>query len=423
MSETRNIPSEDGELIEIVVGLTPFAELSRLMMLGIASGNNQIVWTAQAAPNGPWSGTLAPVTTDHAYILLGTGATVDGRVAMAALTAGSPAEVHYIDEALEQDPGGAERWNAPVSLGIPSGVAGFEQIVMGRDPSGRIEVFGVDANAGTVWWCYQNPLQIVEKTEWVTPPGSDEPIEVTVQTYEPPATPWSSWIALSSDDDIARISLVNDASGRIMLLAIGRNPSITPVYVNAQTELQALTVGDWTGWTRIDDAASGTAHSIPCGVLDATGAVNIFMVGDQNEVVQLRQALPDQPGWSEWTRPGMTGTPLVNVTAGFDGEGLIMLVAIDENKGVWANLQTAVPTQRWNGWQKVATAPGFGLAAMDYNSDGRLSYFQADSGPDSVSLISQTALNSTTWSAGWTQIAASGIFTYGIVRDLTPPNS
>ena len=158
-------------------------------------------------------------------------------------------------------------------------------------------------------------------------------------------------------------------------------------------------------------------------VLDDTGAINIFMVSSDNEVTQLRQTVPDEEGWSEWTKPGMTDTTLINVTSGFDGDGLIMLVAVAQDGGIWANLQTHVAGQRWNGWQKIATASGFGLAAMDYNSDGRLSYFLGASQNNSVSVISQTALNSTTWGAGWSQIASSGIFTYGIVRDLTPPDS
>jgi hypothetical protein len=422
MSQTRQIPGEHGDLIDIEVGETPFAELSRLMMVGISADNNQLVWTAQATPNGPWTGTLTPVDTGYAYIVLGTGSTLDGRVAMVAQTTGSPASVHYIDEAVQQAPGGGQRWNAPHDLGMPDGLAGFQQLVLGRGPSGRVEVYGVDADSGIVWWCYQNPMTTETRTETVTPPGTDTPIEVTVEVLVPPATLWSSWVGLPAGD-VARISLVNDASGRIMLIAIGRNPDETPVYVNAQTALQALDLGDWTGWQRVDDAASGTAKSLPCGILDDTDAVNIFMVSSDNEVSQLRQAVPDEEGWLGWTKPGMTSATLINVTSGFDGDGLIMLVAVAQDGGVWANLQTHVAGQRWNGWEKIATASGFGEAAMDYNSDGRLSYFLGASQNNSVSVISQAARNSTTWGAGWSQIAPSGILTYGIVHDLTPPES
>lgn len=184
-----------------------------------------------------------------------------------------------------------------------------------------------------------------------------------------------------------------------------------------------LPAGDWSGWERVDDATSGTARSLPCGVLDTTGAVNLFMVSSNGGVVQLRQTLPDQPGWSEWSRPGIAISEPVDVTAGFDGNGLIMLVAETADDGVWANLQVDVPQQLWHGWQKIATTTGPGPAAMDYNSDGRLSYFQENAQSGSVAMITQSALNSTTWSAGWTTIATSEIVSYGIVRDLTPPRA
>jgi hypothetical protein len=422
MSLTRQIPGEFGEPIDIEVGETPFAELSRLMLVGLDGATDQIVWTAQTVPNGPWSGTLSAIDTGHSYGLLGAGSTLDGRVAMVAQTTGSPASVHFIAETAGQDAAGVQRWDPPQDLGMPDGVDTFRQLVMGRDAAGRVEVFGIESDPGVVWWCYQNPLATETRRETVTPPGTTEPIEVTVQVAVAPATRWSPWIALPAGD-VARISLVNDASGRIMLVAVGRNEDATPVYVNAQTSLQALAAGDWSGWERVDDATSGTARSLPCGVLDTTGAVNLFMVSSNGGVVQLRQTLPDQPGWSEWSRPGIAISEPVDVTAGFDGNGLIMLVAETADDGVWANLQVDVPQQLWHGWQKVATTTGPGPAAMDYNSDGRLSYFQENAQSGSVAMITQSALNSTTWSAGWTTIATSEIVSYGIVRDLTPPRA
>ena len=50
-----------------------------------------------------------------------------------------------------------------------------------------------------------------------------------------------------------------------------------------------------------------------------------------------------------------------------------------------------------------------------------LSYFQGETGTNGVKFISQMSPGSTHWSTGWTMLADNGIFTYGIVRDLTPP--
>ncbi|WP_349362433.1 MAG: hypothetical protein ABL307_08575 [Roseitalea porphyridii] len=407
----------DGETDETE---TPFAELSRLMVVAIDSGqDDKLVWTAQTGPNGPWSGTWATIS-DTAYLVMATGVTTDGRVAIAAQTATDPA-VHYIDEA-PQGPGGAERWNAPVDLGLPEGVDGLVQLVMTRDAGGRIEIFGVDGTDGTVWFIYQNPDRIVDKTEQIIPPGQSEPVTVHVKVPEPPEQPWSAWQALTGDG-IGRLTIVNNADGRIMLVATGSNPDATPVYVNQQTQPVALTAAQWSGWTRIDDAASGTAGSQPAAVLDREGAVNIFMVGDLAQVVQIRQDPPGGKQWSAWARPGMTGTVMFNVTAAFDGNGLIVLAGIGEHGELFTNLQVDALRQQWLGWQQVGKVPGFGLLMMDYNADGRLALFQSDSRARSLSFVDQYTVDSTSWNAGFTQLAAEGIVTYGVVRDLTPPGA
>lgn len=399
----------------------PFTELSRLMLVGIdANQNNNILWTAQVAPNGAWNKIYAPVNT-NSYLVLGTGSTMDGRVAMAALTKSAPVTVHYIDEA-PQGPGGEERWNAPVDLGLPAGATGLVQLAMQRDANGRVEIFGVDGTTGHVWWIYQNPPKIVDKTEQVTPPGSTTPITVHVQVSEPPDTPWSSWTQLPGDG-IARMTVVNDVNSRITIVATSQNPQATEVYVNTQTADIALTASDWTGWTRIDNAASGNAGSVPTAVLDPDGFLNIFMVGNNAQVVQIRQTQPAATTWSQWHQVSMINAAVVNVVSAFDGHGDIVIVALDENLGLHANYQTDVQSQVWSGWQQIAIAPDFGLVAIDYNADGSLSYFQGESKIDGVKYISQVAPDSTHWSAGWTMLADNGIFTYGIVRDLTPPET
>ncbi|WP_139112648.1 hypothetical protein [Hoeflea olei] len=421
MSEaaTTEAPGDTATVPGQQPAIAPFAELSRLMLVGIdANQGHHILWTAQAVPNGPWNKVYAPVNADTSYLVLGTGSTTDGRVAMAALTRAEPAAVHYIDEA-PQAPGGEERWNAPVDLGLPSGVAGFVQLAMQRDADGRVEIFGVDGAAGGVWWIYQNPSRLVERTEEVVPPGSTTPITVQGMVTEPPQTPWSDWIRLPGEG-IARLTVANDVTGRIALVATGNDPQATAVYVNAQMRDPALAAADWTGWTRIDTAASGTAGAVPTAVLDPAGCLNIFMVGARAQVVQTRQTEPGASTWSDWHQVSLIGAAVVNVVSAFDGAGNIVLMALDENLGLHANCQSDARRQVWSGWQQVGVAPGFGLAAMDYNADGALSYFQGESATDGVQFVSQVAPNSSHWSAAWTTLADTGIFTYGIVRDLTP---
>lgn len=423
MSETARteIELEDGVIFpggEPTV--TPFAELSRLMLVGIDRGqDNHILWTAQTRPNGPWDTIYAPVDTAYSYLVLGTGSTMDGRVAMVALTENAPVTVHYIDEA-PQGPGGEQRWNAPVDLGLPTGVDGLVQLAMLRDANGRIEIFGVDGATGNVWWKFQNPPKIVETTEEVTPPGSTTPITVHVRVPAPPDTPWSDWLQLPGAG-ISRVTATNDINSRITLVGIGTDPQATEVFVNTQTKDTALAPPDWTGWTRIDDAASGFAGSIPTAVLDSDGCLNVFMIGNRSQVMQTRQVEPSATSWSAWHQVSLIDAAVVNVVSAFDRSGDIVIAALDENLGVHANYQTDVAKQTWSGWHQIAVAPDFGHVALDYNADGSLSYFQGESKTGGVQFISQIAPDSTHWTAGWTMLADNGIVTYGIVRDLTPP--
>ena len=400
---------------------TPFAELSRLMVVAIdPDRDDRLCWNAQTAPNGPWGTAWTPVS-DTAYILLGTGATMDGRVAMVAQTEASPPAVHYIDEA-PQGPGGSERWNAPINLGMPDGAAGFVQLAMTRDTDGRIEVFGVDEADGNVWWIHRNPPKIVDRTEKVTPPGSTTPITVHVKVAEPPDEPWSAWIPLPGQH-VSRLTAASNADGRVVLIATGQDPKARAVHVNQQKAGTARSAADWTGWTRIDDAMSGTAGSQPTAALDRQGAVNIFMVGALAEVAYIRQHPPGGTGWTGWARPGMTGEVLSNVTAGLNGDGEIVLAAVGEQSQLFMNMQFDARFQQWTGWQRVARLPGFGEIAMDYNADGRLSFFGSNSRAGDLFLLSQVARDSTGWDAGFTVLADGGIGSYGVVRDLTPPGA
>ncbi|MEM8696426.1 MAG: hypothetical protein AAGE05_10435 [Pseudomonadota bacterium] len=397
--------------------VTPFAELSRLMVIGIgADEGNKLVWTAQTAPNGPWDTKWTPVN-DGSYDLLGTGTTTDGRVAMVVQTHDDKS-VQYIAE-KENNDGETKNWAAPVDLGMPDGLAGFVELTMTRDASGRIEIFGVDDSGGNVWWIYQNPPKIVDTTEQITPPGTEDPVTVQVQVAEPPDQPWSDWIPLPGET-VARITTANNADGRIMLIATGQDPEARALYVNNQTVETALAPDQWTGWKRIDNAHSGTAGSKPTAVLDRQGAVNIFMIGDLAEVVQIRQQPPGSDSWSAWARPGMTDSVLLNVTAAFDGDGDISLMAVGEHAQLFYNQQADSLTQKWSGWQQIGKVDDFGEIMMDYNADGRLTYFQGLSKTNGLAYVSQFVTDATSWDAGFVQFAASDISTYGVARDLTP---
>lgn len=403
------------------VDVTPTFELSRLMVIGIDAGNgDKLVWRAQVAPNAPWGPGWTPIN-DNGYGKLAGGATTDGRVAVVAQTNGSPRTVHYITEAEPVD--GQERWSAPVDLGLPQGLGGFVQFAMARDAGGRVEIFGVDDSGGNVWWIYQNPPKIVEKTIQVVPPGQTEPITITVYEPEPPDQPWSAWMPLAGSGANA-LTACNTADDRILLFALKKGDSPQqPLLTNAQKDLTTLQPDQWTGWQRIDTPAIGLPASVPTATLDTNGAVNVFAVADLAEVAQRRQSTGDGSHWDAWCRPGMIGQPVVGVVAALDGQNHIGLVAMDESRRLYGNLQTNADFQQWNTWQPINVAPDFGTLHMDYNADGRLSLFLLGGDSGKLWVLSQVALNSTAWDAGWTELAEGGLSHFTVVRDLTPPKA
>ncbi len=414
IAEDVVFPAPDGE------EGTPFSEFSRLMVVGISvKDNNNLVWKAQTSPNGPWGQDWHTIN-DQSYGVLGGGSTTDGRVAIVAQTE-NDRSVHYITE-NEKNIGQIQRWNPPFDLGMPEGLAGFIQLEMIRDAGGRVEIFGVDDSGGNVWWIYQNPPRIVDKTEQVVPPGQTEPITVHVKVEEPPLKPWSRWIPLAGET-VSSISVASNADGRILLLATGQDPRARQLFRNEQQDVTTLEPTQWTGWIRMDDAASGSAGSIPVAVLDTQGSVNVFMIGQNTNVVQTFQSPPGSDTWAPWSIPGMIATVQINVISGIDGDGHLSLLSLDENLHLSANQQIDAASQQWNGWQGIGKAPDFGALAVDYNADGRLSFFRGGGRSNSVTFISQVALDSTSWDAGWTSLAADGISRYAVVRDLTPPKS
>lgn len=398
--------------------ITPFAELSRLVVVGIeTAADNRLFWKSQIAPNGPFGPKWHPIGPTS-YNILSGGMTLGGQIAIVAQTSHDPS-VHLLIADETSDPP-FRNWRKPVDLGLPEGVTEFVQVAITTGPSGRMQIFGVDGKSGAVWWIYQNPDRVVEKTEEVIPPGDKKPITVHVMVPVPPLKPWSDWLKLDGKD-VSRISLGKNADGRVVLFGTGTNPKKREVFRNTQTSLKTLKVDQWSGWIRMDNEASGFAVSNPVAVLDTNGAVNLFMIGNYGEPVQIWQDPPGTDTWTAWSRPGMIGTAQANLAVGFDGGGHISLVATDADNLVSANQQSDVPRQQWNGWQGIGMAPGTGMLAINYNADGRLSLFLGGDPKDALTCVSQIAVDSTSWEAGWTPLSSESISRYTVVRDPNPP--
>ena len=159
-------------------------------------------------------------------------------------------------------------------------------------------------------------------------------------------------------------------------------------------------------------------------VVEADTVVAVLKCENALDFVRLDHRLEDRllegdPAGDHDVRRGGLQEAVELREEGVRGRG----VTLDENLVLYANTQTDAQSQSWSGWRQIGTAPGFGQAAMDYNADGSLSYFQGESRIDGVQFISQLAPDSPEWSTSWSMLADNGIYTYGIVRDLTPPET
>ena len=109
--------------------------------------------------------------------------------------------------------------------------------------------------------------------------------------------------------------------------------------------------------------------------------------------------------------------------AGIDGDDHLVVVATDKRFLHNVTTQLDVEAHQWSGWTIFGIAGGPTQIALDYNADGRLSFFSHLLQPNSSGLWlkSQMAFDSTEWEWIYTQLAPDAVNQYAVVRDLTPP--
>jgi hypothetical protein len=253
----------------------------------------------------------------------------------------------------------------------------------------------------------------VQKQVTMTPPGTHTPITVTANEIAPPQTPWSEWFSLPGG--LTQIAALRNADGRIILFGIGAESHL---FRSEQNVAQALKPSDWSGWTQMDDKATGT-FSAMAPALDSAGAVNFFGINKDGNVLHARQSPPCTSTWTGWTTPGFTGGGIHALAAGTDGNDRLVLVASD-SKVYRMNAQLDVETQRWSGWMPLLSASAPTQLALDYNSDGRLTLFSYGASGGWLYCTSQMAYSSTEWEWEWNHLGSS-FHQFAVVRDPTPP--
>jgi hypothetical protein len=403
--------------------IVPFFELSRLMVVAVLGSNNRLVYKAQTKPNGPWEANWSPIDTTQTFGWIAAGISGDGRVAVVGQRASGTPGVSYIIEA--PDSLVVQRWNPPVDLGKPAPANNLSQLAIIADADGRLEVFALDAigtdpGGARIWWKYQNPNRVVQKQVKVTPPGTHEPITITVEETAPPLTPWSDWFQIPGG--LVTILAKRNADGRVILFGANSNGHL---YRNEQKVAQALKPADWAGWVQMDDTVTKT-FGVFSATLDRLGAMNLFALAQGGQVFHARQAPPATATWAGWTTPGFIREGVQGLAANIDGDGDIVLVATDKTRLQHTNQQRSAESQQWTGWIAFNIADQPTQLALDYNADGRLSLFShalPERTPPfgGLRVASQMKLDSTEWELAQALLADSDIRVYAVVRDLTPP--
>ena len=160
--------------------------------------------------------------------------------------------------------------------------------------------------------------------------------------------------------------------------------------------------------------------------LDRAGAVNLFVINNNSHILHARQAPPCTAKWTGWTTPGIIREAARAIAVGRDGDDHLVVVATDSASFHNMTMQLDVEAQQWSGWTIFSGDSGAVQTALDYNADGRLTFFShrigiAPPGLGGLRLQSQMAFDSTEWEWGYSELAADGIKQYAVVRDLTPP--
>jgi hypothetical protein len=254
----------------------------------------------------------------------------------------------------------------------------------------------------------------------VTPPGTHTPITVTVNEIAPPQTPWSDWFSIAGG--LSELKALRNADGRIILFGINSGGNL---YRLEQRGARALQPSDWIGWTQMDTPTPGKIQSgTMAPVLDADGAVNLFVIGaSSHQVFHAWQSPPCTATWSVWSTPGFIREEVQALAAGIDGSDHLVVVATDKKNFQNMIRQVNVEAEQWSGWTQFSAvaAPPPPQLTLDYNADGRLSLFSFLPSSRDFYCLSQMAFDSTEWELAWTQLGHKNVTHYAVVRDLTPP--
>jgi hypothetical protein len=368
-----------------------------------------LVYKDQTQENGPFADNFTQLT-GNAYnpATLRSAATMEGYVSLVAEEASSQSLLY-----LAEGPGGenAKRFQNPVDLGKPASVSAFQDTVLLRGLNGLSNVFGIGAD-GSIWWKYKNPYTVGTETVTTIPPGTETPIEVTVEVPKPPAQPWSDWLELPGA--LKTVRATNNADGRIILA--GLNDAQVP-YLNFQNSDDPFLPEGWDGWQDIQGALSGF-EQVDIAI-DGDGLVYVFGRIGAN-IYKKVQTEMSGTAFTDWLLFAAFDEPVHTFALGASGaDGLYLAAQVGSGAGspIYGTRQTLGAHTSWTTPAVIAHAPGNMQFNLHAEADHKLILFALDTDAQALSYIVQLLPDH--WSASWSSLGSS-VASFTVTHDITP---
>lgn len=372
--------------------------------------DGHLVYADQVKDNGPFADTFTQLT-DMSFdpTPLQASTTLDGYVSLLAQQADTQRLI-YIAE--DSDASASKRFDAPVDLGMPPSVTAFRDTELIGGLNGLPNVFGISADTDdTIWWTYANPYTIQTDTEQVTPPGTDTPIEVTVEVPVAPEQPWADWIQIPGE--LTSITATQNADGRLI---IGGLNSAQRAYYDIQNSDHPDKAEGWAGWQDITGTIEGLEQLEMA--IDGIGLVHIFGRAGPNLYMRV-QTETGGTQFTDWMLFAGFETPLQDFAVGVSSnDGLYLTVQVGSGVGspIYGIHQVGPEQSRWTAPRVIAFAQTDAQYLLQPNANTALSLFALNT--DTKTIDYTTELRPNLWQAGWTQVGTD-LVSMAITRDVT----
>ncbi len=373
-----------------------------------------LVYTDQVSENGPFSGN-ATVLSDRKFTGQGLSAstTIDGYVSLVAQAQGSHELIYFAERKLGEE---GKRFAEEIDLGKPAGMSSASTALLCMGLNGLANVFALDSgSAGAVWWKYHNPPGTETRTETVTPPGTDTPIEVTVEVRVPPTKPWSDWVDLAGG--LKQVTATNNADGRLILA--GLNASGGP-FLNMQTSDNPSTAEHWTGWRSLVDGSVVSFDQLEMA-MDANALVHIFARHGSRIYMKVQTEVSSE-SFTDWVLFAVFDHPIQTIAvANNDDGGLYVAAHVGEGmeSPIYSTHQIDNSTRHWTA-PRIATfmrEPGPVDIELFPNADTELSMFVLNTRSHDLNYTRQSADGF--WLSGWKPVGEK-LASFSVTQDVTP---